>query len=321
MLRAILALLFAILYLIIGIPVLGIEWIISKFNRKAADISQLRMVQWAFRVILFICGTKVTVIGEENVPKDEAVLYIGNHKSYFDIIITYARCPGLTGYVAKNDMAKVPLLSLWMKRLYCLFINRDDVKEALKTILAGIDHIKNGISMCIFPEGTRNKTDDLMLPFKEGSFKMAEKTGCAIVPMAITGSADILENHFPKVKATHVILEYGKPIYPNELDKETKKKIGAHCQGVIEEMLVKNEKLQKCQTCSRRQRFVGSLLLVKGHNASVPAKNRREDSLEQNARISSLPFLPVPSVSWPRFDTPRGCVRQAADNERTFWCP
>lgn len=224
MLRAILALLFAILYLIIGIPVLGIEWIISKFNRKAADISQLRMVQWAFRVILFICGTKVTVIGEENVPKDEAVLYIGNHKSYFDIIITYARCPGLTGYVAKNDMAKVPLLSLWMKRLYCLFINRDDVKEALKTILAGIDHIKNGISMCIFPEGTRNKTDDLMLPFKEGSFKMAEKTGCAIVPMAITGSADILENHFPKVKATHVILEYGKPIYPNELDKETKKK-------------------------------------------------------------------------------------------------
>ena len=148
---------------------------------------------------------------------------------------------GLTGYVAKNDMAKVPLLSLWMKRLYCLFINRDDVKEALKTILAGIDHIKNGISMCIFPEGTRNKTDDLMLPFKEGSFKMAEKTGCAIVPMAITGSADILENHFPKVKATHVILEYGKPIYPNELDKETKKKIGAHCQGVIEEMLVKNE--------------------------------------------------------------------------------
>ena len=71
---------------------------------------------------------------------------------------------------------------------------------------------------------------------------MAEKTGCAIVPMAITGSADILENHFPKVKATHVILEYGKPIYPNELDKETKKKIGAHCQGIIEEMLVKERK-------------------------------------------------------------------------------
>ena len=83
MLRAILALLFAILYLIIGIPVLFVEWIIGKFNRQAADISQLRMVQWAFRVILFICGTRLTIIGEENVPKDQPVLYIGNHRSYF----------------------------------------------------------------------------------------------------------------------------------------------------------------------------------------------------------------------------------------------
>ena len=72
MLRAILALLFAILYLIIGIPVLFVEWIIGKFNRQAADISQLRMVQWAFRVILFICGTRLTIIGEENVPKRPA---------------------------------------------------------------------------------------------------------------------------------------------------------------------------------------------------------------------------------------------------------
>lgn len=243
MLRAILALLFAVLYLIIGIPILGIEWIIGKFNRQAADLSQLRMVQWAFRVILFICGTKITVIGEENVPKDEPVLYIGNHRSYFDIIITYARCPRLTGYVAKNTMEKVPLLSAWMKRLHCLFINRDDVKEALKTILAGIDNIKNGISMCIFPEGTRNKSQDLMLPFKEGSFKMAEKTGCAIIPMAITNSAEILENHFPKVKPVHVVVEYGKPIYPNELDKETRKKLGTHCQGIIAGMLNKNAEL------------------------------------------------------------------------------
>ena len=67
-------------------------------------------------------------------------------------------------------MKKVPLLSLWMKRLHCLFLNREDVKEGLKTILAGIENIKNGISMCIFPEGTRNTTDELLLPFKGGQF-------------------------------------------------------------------------------------------------------------------------------------------------------
>lgn len=241
MIRLILALIFVLLYLIIGIPILGIEWIIGKFNPKAADISQLRMVQWAFRVIIFISGTKLTVIGEENVPKDTPVLYIGNHKSYFDIIITYARCPRLTGYIAKDSMKKVPLLRTWMRRLHCLFINREDVKEALKTILAGIDNVKDGISMCIFPEGTRNKNPEGMLPFKEGSFKIAEKTGCPIVPMAITNSAEILENHLPRIKAVPVILEYGKPIYPNELDKETKKKLGAYCQNVIEEMLEKHK--------------------------------------------------------------------------------
>lgn len=243
MLRIIIALLFVVLFLIFGIPVLIIEWIIAKFNKPAADISQLRMVQWAFRVVLFICGTKLTIIGEENVPKDTPVLYIGNHRSYFDIVITYSRCPRLTGYVAKDTMVKIPLLSTWMKRLHCLFINRADVKEAMKTILAGIDNIKNGISMCIFPEGTRNETDALMLPFKEGSFKMAEKTGCPIIPIAISNSAEILENHFPKVKPVHVIVEYGTPIYPNELDKETKKKLGVYCQDIIAGMLGKNEPL------------------------------------------------------------------------------
>lgn len=243
MIRLILALLFIILFLIVGIPILGVEWIIGKFNRQAADLSQLRMVQWAFKVVLFICGTKITVLGEENVPKDAPVLYIGNHRSIFDIVITYARCPRVTGYISKKSIQKVPLLRAWMKRLHCLFIDREDVKEALKTILSGIENVNNGISMCIFPEGTRNKTEDELLPFKEGSFKIAEKSGCAIVPMAISNSAEIFENHFPKIKKTHVVLEYGAPIYPRELDKDLKKKLGAHCQGIISEMLEKNKEL------------------------------------------------------------------------------
>lgn len=241
MIRTIFALLFVILFLILGIPVLGVEWIIGKFNKQAADMSQLRIVQWAFKVILFICGTKLTVIGEENVPTNEPVLYIGNHRSFFDIVITYARCPRLTGYISKKSVEKVPLLNLWMKRLHCLFIDRENIKEGLKTILSGIDNVNNGISMCIYPEGTRNKTEDELLPFKEGSFKIAEKTGCAIVPMAISNSAEIFENHFPYIKKTHVILEYGTPIYPNDLDKETKKKLGAHCQALLHEMLKKNQ--------------------------------------------------------------------------------
>ena len=241
MIRTILALLFEVCYLILGIPVLIVEWIIRKFNRHAADISSLRMVQWAFRVICFICGVKLTVKGEENVPKDKAVLYVCNHRSYFDIIITYARCPGLTGYISKDTIGKVPLLNIWMKRLYCLFLDRKDIKQGLKTILQGIDYVKDGVSMCIFPEGTRNTGEDLLLPFKAGSLKIAEKTGCPIVPMAITGSADILENHFPRVKSTHVVLQYGEPILMEDLSKDDRKHLASIVQKKVETMLTDNQ--------------------------------------------------------------------------------
>lgn len=240
MIRYLIAIICIGIFLIVTLPYLGLEWILGKFDRKASDLRQLRIVQWMFKYLLWISGTKVIVIGEENVPKDEAVLYIGNHKSLFDIIITYARCPGLTGYIAKNNLEKVPSLSLWMKRLYCLFLDRDDLKQGLKTILTGIENVKNGISMCIFPEGTRNKGSEALLPFKEGSFKIAEKTGCAIIPMALTNTDDIFENHFPKIVPTTVVLEYGKPIYPNDLEKEERKKLGAYCQRIVEDMLKKN---------------------------------------------------------------------------------
>lgn len=242
MIRLIFVALFVVLFLIIGIPVLGIEWLIGKVSKKTMDYSSLRLVQWAFNMIIKLAGIELTVIGEENISEGP-VLYIGNHRSFFDVPITYPRCPIRTGYIAKKEMEKVPLLSTWMKRLHCLFLDRNDLKQGLKTILTAIEKVKSGISICIFPEGTRNKNEDEldMLPFHEGSFKIAAKTNCPIIPMAISGSADIWENHFPRVKKTHVILEYGKPIYIDQLEKEDKKHLGAYTQNVIHEMLVKNK--------------------------------------------------------------------------------
>lgn len=243
MIRFIFAATFLILYLILSIPVFFIEWLIGKCNPKARDYSSLRIVQWGFKCILWISGVKVTVIGEENVP-DEAVLYVGNHRSFFDILLTYSRCKRLTGFVAKKSMEKIPSLSTWMRFLYCLFLDRDDIKAGLKTILTAIEQVKAGISIFIFPEGTRNKGEELsMLPFKDGAFKIATKTGCPIIPVSMNNTAEIFENHLPRIKKTHVVLEYGKPIYPKELDKETLKHIGPYCQNMIQETIVRNASL------------------------------------------------------------------------------
>ncbi|MCL2052546.1 MAG: 1-acyl-sn-glycerol-3-phosphate acyltransferase [Lachnospiraceae bacterium] len=243
MIRTIIIILAVGIFLILSIPVLIALWIIGKYNRELKDKSSLKIVLWAFRLCLKISGVKVTVLNEENVPLDKAVLYVGNHRSYFDIPLTYVRVPRLTGYVAKKEMERYPLLKNWMRSLHCLFLDRKNIKEGLKTILSCIEKIKSGISICIFPEGTRNKVNDTFLPFHEGSFKVAEKSGCPIIPMTINNSAAIFEDHLPFVKKAHVIIEYGKPIYINELLPEQKKHIGNYVQKIIEETYFRNKGL------------------------------------------------------------------------------
>lgn len=243
MIRFIIAATFLVLFLLFSYILFFVEWIIGKIDKKAKDYSSLRIVQWGFRVILWIGGVKITVKGKENIP-DEAALFVGNHRSYFDILILYIQCERLTGFVAKDSIEKVPSLRVWMRYLYCLFLDRKDPRAGMKTILQAIEYIKQGISICIFPEGTRNDGEELsMLPFKEGSFKIATKTGCPIVPVSINNSAEIFENHIPKMKKTHVVVEYGMPIYPNSLPKEELKFIGAKCQKIIEDTIKRNASL------------------------------------------------------------------------------
>ena len=168
-----------------------------------------------------------------------AVLYVGNHRSYFDILVGYVTVPGLTGFVAKKEMLKIPLLRDWMHRVNCLFLDRVNIKEGLKTILEGIEKVKSGISIWIFPEGTRNENKDMteLLPFHEGSLKIAQKSGCPVIPVAITGTARIFEDHLPFIKPSHVVIRYGEPIDIKELPPEARKFPGAYTRDVISGML------------------------------------------------------------------------------------
>lgn len=231
--------LFLLVFFLFSLPLFLYEIILGKINpRKKVESSQ-RIVSWAFRVILFISGARYEVKGIENVPKDQAVLYVSNHRSYFDIVLGYATVPTLTGYVAKKEIKKVPILRVWMKYLNCLFLDREDLREGLKMILTGVELVKQGYSVFISPEGTRNHGQD-MLPFKEGSLKIAEKAGCPIIPVAISNTDNLFENHLPWIRKAHVTIEYGKPVYPDSLSKEERKFLGSHVQNIIRTMLEKN---------------------------------------------------------------------------------
>ncbi len=240
MIRFILCALSAVLMLILSLPLLLIAWLIGRRSPKARDRYALFWIRRALRVIIFFAGVKMTVIGEENVPKNQPVLYIGNHRSIFDIILTYPRVPFPTGFIAKIELSRIPLLTAWMKLSRCLFIDRKDLRQGAQTILQAIDLVKSGTaSVFIYPEGTRNtneKESDL-LEFHEGSFKIAQRTGCPIIPVCMTHTADIFEKQFPSIRQAHVTLEYGKPIDPMSFSKEERKHLGEYTRRVMQETL------------------------------------------------------------------------------------
>ena len=130
-----------------------------------------------------------------------------------------------------------------MRNLHCLFLDRENIRQGMETILKGIEKLKSGISIFIFPEGTRNKVNDSFLPFHGGSFKLAEKSGCPIIPVSLNNTADIFEDHFPKIKKAHVIIEYGKPIVIKELPPENKKNLAVYVSDQIKSMYLKNKAL------------------------------------------------------------------------------
>ena len=241
MIRSILAILFVVIFLIVSLPIQGILWIVGKVNLMAKKRASLAIVSWAFNVVIFISGIKRTVIGEENVPKDQAVLYVGNHRSIFDIVLAYPRVPNPTGFIAKKEILKVPLLNIWMIYMDCLFLDRSDIRKGLEMVLTAIEKVKNGISIFIYPEGTRNKTDAPLGEFHKGSFKIAQKSGCPIIPVVINHSDEIFEQHLPFIRSTKVTIEYCKPIILNDLSKEDQRNIDQYVKNIIEETYIKNQ--------------------------------------------------------------------------------
>lgn len=238
MLRTIILFLFLVLFFLIGFPIHLILTVLDKKNPGIKTKTSEKLVKWGFRCCLSIAGAKITVKGTEHIPLNQAVLFVSNHRSYFDILVSYVSSPIPLGFVAKKEMEHIIGLSTWMKNIRCLFLDRDNIKEGLKTILAGVEQLKSGYSVFICPEGTRNQQEE-MLPFKEGSTKMAEKAHVPIIPVALTNTDALFEKnaHFA-LKPAHVTITFGAPIHVDQLEKEEKKFLGAYLQNQIKTMLL-----------------------------------------------------------------------------------
>jgi len=238
MFRLILALLIAVVYLILFLPVELVLFLLGKKDGWLARARYTRpIIQWIFRVLLWVCGIKVTVKGLENIP-DEPVLYVANHQSLFDILVAYTQMPQATGFISKKEVDRIPLLRDWMRFIGCLFLDRKDPRSGLQMIIDAIGRVQAGLSIFVFPEGTRRPAEDGgMQEFHEGTMKIASKSGCPVVPVAITGTRKCFEAHLPWVRAGHATITFGKPFRVADLEKPLQRHSGAYARERIQELL------------------------------------------------------------------------------------
>lgn len=186
--------------------------------------------KWA-RSMVKMTGSQVIVEGLDNIP-EETVLFVSNHQGNFDIPTLLGFLPKLKGFVAKVELERMPIVSTWMKRLNCIFLDRKDPRQSLKTILKGIELLKGGHSMVIFPEGTRSKGTH-MGEFKKGSLKLATKSKVPIVPVTINGTYTLLEEK-KRITKSKIVIKVHKPISTAEFDPKEQGDLTDYVYNVIQ---------------------------------------------------------------------------------------
>lgn len=180
---------------------------------------QARLLGWITRAwarqMIGLAGGRIEVSGLENLPAAGGVLFVANHQGAFDIPLLIGFLPGIKGFVSKKENFRLPIVSTWMRLLGCIVIDRGDLRQSARAIARGIDALRAGRSLVIFPEGTRSQSGR-MNAFKEGSFKLATRSGAAIVPLTIDGSFRLLEGHHGRVTPGIVHLTVHPPLSPGE---------------------------------------------------------------------------------------------------------
>ena len=181
--------------------------------------------RWS-RGILKVTGVTLTVEGLENIPKEGPCVFVGNHRSYYDIPLLLASLDKPHGILAKEELEKIPLLNRWMKLLGCVFVQRDDVRASVRALNDATAIVEGGRSFVIFPEGTRYKGEEGGAgEFKAGAFRIAVKTGAPVVPVAITGARALFENNGNRCHPGRVHICILPPIHTAGMSKAEQKQL------------------------------------------------------------------------------------------------
>jgi 1-acyl-sn-glycerol-3-phosphate acyltransferase len=209
-----------ILGIILVTAFMAVMAILVSFVTAGGDTAHKVGRIWA-KCILALSNIRVTVKGLSNLEPSRSYIYMVNHMSNFDIPVLQAFLPVQFRWLAKAELYKIPVFGYAMKRAGYISIDRSDRKSAIESLNKAVKIVRDGISVVIFPEGTRSRTHNIQ-PFKKGGFFLAVDSGAPIIPIIIYGTERIMPKKQMLIKSGDVTLEIAKPINSSDYTRKTK---------------------------------------------------------------------------------------------------
>ena len=169
-------------------------WISGMFAEPKSTGIFIRICRSWMAIFFTLAGVRLTIRGREAFKKGENYIVVCNHNSLMDVPLTSPGIPGANKTIAKIEMAKIPVFGIIYKRGSVLLDRKSDASRR-DSYLAMKDVLEQGMHMCIYPEGTRNKTDNPLKSFHDGAFRLSFDTGKKIIPCLIKGTREMLPHN------------------------------------------------------------------------------------------------------------------------------
>ena len=213
-------------------------WLLYTKGLNAARGYVFKLYRKWSRFTIKIIGVQVILEGVDNIP-DEPFVLMGNHTSILDVPLLISSIDKDLGFIAKKEVLKIPLIGCWLEKGKNVALDRDNARQGIMAINEGVNNIKEGYAMVVFPEGTRSK-DGSISEFKKGSMKLATKSKAKIVPVYIDRAyRSFEENRRFKPNTIKIIIE--KPIETSSLTKEDERNLA----GTVRNKIVSASLIQK----------------------------------------------------------------------------
>lgn len=220
--------------IVVATLTLGIlAFVTALFDRKGKVVHQYARL-WG-RVALWVNGVKVKVSGLENLRGKGPYIFMSNHQGSYDIFAILGYLPYQFKWLAKKELFSIPFFGWTMAAAGYISVDRRGTRETVEAINEAAHKIREGMSVVIFPEGSRSQNGSLQ-PFKKGGFTLAIKSKVPIVPIAIHGSRTIMPKDRLKISPGEICIQLGPPIETENLSLKDREFLMAE----VKERIIQN---------------------------------------------------------------------------------